>query len=89
MAKPYLEDMDFAFFVVNFGYTKKDYLALTPREKAFIYKAYENKTISTSTMIREQYSMQRAIYIVKRAVRSVSCGKRNSKKRTRSLFSRT
>lgn len=23
MAKPYLEDMDFAFFVVNFGYTKK------------------------------------------------------------------
>ena len=53
MAKPYLEDMDFAFFVVNFGYTKKDYLALTPREKAFIYKAYENKTISTSTMIRD------------------------------------
>lgn len=53
MAKPYLEDMDFAFFVVNFGYTKKDYLALTLREKAFIYKAYENKTISTSTMIRD------------------------------------
>lgn len=45
--------MDFAFFVVNFGYTKEDYLALTPRDKAFIYKAYENKIVSTSTMIRD------------------------------------
>lgn len=38
--------MDFAFFVVNFGYSKADYEALTPKEKAFIYKAWENKKVS-------------------------------------------
>ena len=48
IAEPYLEDIDFAFFVVNFGYTKKDYESLTKREKAFIYKAWENKVVSDS-----------------------------------------
>lgn len=48
IAEPYLEDIDFAFFAVNFGYTKKDYESLTKREKAFIYKAWENKVVSDS-----------------------------------------
>nr|DAF98392.1 MAG TPA: hypothetical protein [Siphoviridae sp. ctnNB1] len=43
--------MDFAFFVVNFGYTKGDYDELTRREKAFIYKAWENKIVSETTHI--------------------------------------
>lgn len=45
--------MDFAFFCVNFGYSKADYNALTPKEKAFIMKAYENKTVRESTLLRD------------------------------------
>lgn len=43
--------MDFAFFAANFGYSKADYEALTQTEKAFIYKAYEDKTVSQSTLL--------------------------------------
>lgn len=53
MAKPYKDDMDFAFFAVNFGYTKRDYAELTERDKLFIYKAYENKVVSESTLMRD------------------------------------
>lgn len=51
IAKPYQKEIDFAFFAVNFGYSKSDYDELTPREKAFIYKAWENKTVSDSYMM--------------------------------------
>ena len=40
--------MDFAFFAVNFGYSKRDYLDLTPSDKLFILKAWENRVISDS-----------------------------------------
>lgn len=45
--------MDFAFFAVNFGYSKSDYNELTPREKEFILKAYETKTVRESTLFRD------------------------------------
>ena len=45
--------MDFAFFAVNFHYSRADYNALTATEKAFIYKAWEDKTVSDSTFIRD------------------------------------
>lgn len=45
--------MDFAFFAVNFGYSKSDYLELTDRERMFIYKAYENRVVSQTTLIRD------------------------------------
>lgn len=48
MAEPYQKEIDFAFFAVNFGYSKSDYEELTPRERLFIYKAWENKTVSDS-----------------------------------------
>lgn len=48
IAKPYLKEIDFAFFAVYFGYTKSDYEQLTPREIAFIRKEWENKMISDS-----------------------------------------
>ena len=51
LAKPYRKDIDFAFFVVNFGYSKRDYESLTLREKVFIYKAWENKMITDTTNI--------------------------------------
>ncbi len=49
---PYSDYMDFAFFAVNFGYSRADYDALTLTEKAFIIKAYENKVVNDSTFIR-------------------------------------
>lgn len=45
--------MDFAFFAVNFHYSKDDYEALTPTEKAFILKAWEDKIVSESTVFRD------------------------------------
>lgn len=53
MAEPYRNVMDFAFFAVNFGYSRRDYDSLTPTEKAFIYKAWEDKTVSESTVLRD------------------------------------
>lgn len=56
MAEPYLKDIDFAFFAVRFGYSKSDYEELTNREKAFLYKAYEDKVIS------DGYNMYNAMF---------------------------
>ena len=52
LAEPYRKDIDFAFFAVYFGYSKSDYEELTPRETAFIRKAWEDKRVSESTLIR-------------------------------------
>ena len=46
----YERERDLAFFVANFGYTKEDYNQLTPKEKAFIYKAYERKLVLESSI---------------------------------------
>lgn len=51
LAEPYLKDMGFAFFAVNFGYSISDYEQLTPRQRTFIYKAYENKMIADTANI--------------------------------------
>lgn len=47
-AKPYQNDIDFAFFAANFGYGKAEYDALTPREVNFLYKAWENRIVTES-----------------------------------------
>ena len=52
LAKDYQYEIDFAFFVVNFNYSKDDYLALTPKEKLFIMKAWETKLVSDTTHFR-------------------------------------
>lgn len=44
--------MDFAFFAANFGYSRRDYYELTPTEKVFILKAYENKVVTDTTLLR-------------------------------------
>ncbi len=51
IAKPYSKTIDFAFFAVNFGYSKADYQALTPKERLFIYKAWEQKKVSLTSDI--------------------------------------
>ncbi len=52
IAEPYRKDIDFAFFAVNFGYSRKDYEDLTPREALFIRKAWEDKLVSDNTLMR-------------------------------------
>lgn len=44
--------MDFAFFAVNFGYSKSDYLELTEVDKLFIRKAWETKAVQDTELIR-------------------------------------
>lgn len=56
MAKPYQNDIDFAFFAANFGYSRSDYDALTLKEKALIYKAWEERIVS------ETYRIYNAAY---------------------------
>lgn len=43
-------ERDLAFFIVNFGYTKRDYLELTPRERMFVYRAWEDKLVRDSQL---------------------------------------
>lgn len=52
LAKGYERDIDFAFFFVNFGTSKHDYMQLTKREKLFIMKAWEEKEVRESTFLR-------------------------------------
>lgn len=41
---------------MQFGYTKADYNALTPTEKMFILKAYEDKVVSDSSVLAKAVS---------------------------------
>lgn len=47
----YQNVQDFAFFAANFGYSKAEYMELTPAEKRFLLKAYEEKVVSDSTLL--------------------------------------
>lgn len=52
IAKDYSTEIDFAFFFVHFGTSKDEYLELTDREKIFIRKAWEEKTVRDTTFLR-------------------------------------
>lgn len=54
-AESYREEQDFAFFHVNFGTTREEYLKLTELEKAFIRKEYEKKVVADNTHIRNAF----------------------------------
>jgi hypothetical protein len=56
--------MDFAFFCVNFGFSKADYDELTMTERAFILRAWEDKKVADSTLI--QNAVEVAVYNVNR-----------------------
>ena len=71
IAESYQREIDFAFFVVNFGYSKADYEALTPKEIAFIRKAWETK------MVTESYNMYSAAF--------TACYNANRPKRKKAL----
>ena len=52
MARDYRKEIDFAFFVTNFNYSKADFEELTPKEVLFIMKAWETKLVSDTTHLR-------------------------------------
>lgn len=52
LARNYQNEIDLAFFVTNFNYSKEEYHQLTPKERAFIMKAWENKLVSDTKHIR-------------------------------------
>ena len=46
----YHYEQDLAFFIVNFGFSKQEYLDLTPRERMFVYRAWEDKLVRDSQL---------------------------------------
>ena len=52
LTEGYERDIDFAFFFVNFGTSKKEFMELTKRDKIFIRKAWEEKEVRESTFLR-------------------------------------
>lgn len=56
----YPNERDFAFFAVNFGYSKSQYGELTPKEKAFFYKAWEEKQVIEKTSMYD--AVFKAVY---------------------------
>lgn len=59
--------MDFAFFAANFGFSRKEYGELTPREINFLYKAWENRAVSESYLLYN--AVFTAVYNVNRPKR--------------------
>lgn len=51
MAKSYRDDIDFAFFVVEFGFSRQEYEELTERQIHFIRKAWENREVRQTNLI--------------------------------------
>lgn len=51
IAEPFRDDLDLAFFVVNFGYTPSDYNSLTPRQKLLIMKEWETKFVRDTSYV--------------------------------------
>lgn len=54
-AESYASVRDFAFFVVNFNYSRHAYDQLTETEKMFIRKAYETKLVNDMTFTRNAH----------------------------------
>lgn len=78
-ARAYQSDMDLAFFVTNFGYSKSDYNELTPRERAFIMKAWENKLVADTTHLRNAVANAVSNVMRKKGTRFVELWKKAPK----------
>jgi len=76
----YAQARDFAFFVANFSYSKKDYDALTELEKMFIRKAYESKIVNESTFIRNAHLNALANSKRKKSAKFIELFKKRRKK---------
>lgn len=79
-AKSFRNEMDFAFFVVNFGYSKEDYNALTQTEKLFIMKAFEDKAVLQTSLINNAVANAIANCMRKKSKKAVPLWKKRSNK---------
>jgi hypothetical protein len=80
LAKDYQHEIDFAFFVTNFHYAKADYEALTPKEKAFIYKAWENKLVADTSHIANAVNNAVSNALRKKGKRAVPLWKKKQRR---------
>lgn len=80
LAKPFSREIDFAFFVANFGYTKADYDALTECEKAFIMKAWEEKQVLQTSLVNKAVANAVCNALRKKNSRAVPLWKKKTKK---------
>lgn len=79
-ARLYADEYDFAFFCVHFNYSKADYNALTPIEKAFILKAYENKVVQETTLFRDAVLNAGANLMPKKSKRFIPLWKKRNER---------
>ncbi len=52
MAAPYSFDMGLALFAAQFGWSREQYEAITPVQRAFIVKEWERKTVADSDLLK-------------------------------------
>lgn len=79
LARGYQHEIDLAFFVTNFNYSKEDYYQLTPRERAFILKAWESKLVTDTTHLRNAVLNAISNAFKKKGSRFVDLWKKKSK----------
>lgn len=82
LASQYHKDIDFAFYFVNFGTTKSEFLELTRREKAFIRKAWEDKQVRESELMRNAVLNAVSNAMRKKALNLLICGNVSNSLRT-------
>lgn len=79
LAKDYQHELDFAFFAVNFNYSKADYEALTMAEKLFIRKAYEDKIVNESSVYEHAFEIAISNCLRKKGKRSLKLWTKKAK----------
>lgn len=52
MVEPFSDQSEYAYFAVRFGWTRAQYLAITPVERAFIRKEIERQTVRDQEILQ-------------------------------------
>lgn len=79
-SKRYEKERTLAFFVVNFGYTKKEFEQLTKLEIQFILKAWENKLVLETQLMANAFLNSHVNACRKKGKKIIPLWKKNKKK---------
>lgn len=79
-SKRYEKERTLAFFVVNFGYTKKEFEQLTKLEIQFILKAWENKLVLETQLMANAFLNSHVNAYRKKGKKIIPLWKKNKKK---------
>lgn len=79
-ARDYQKKVTLAFFIANFGFTKRDFEELTESEIAFTIKAWENKQVLDSQLMANAFYNAYSNANRKKNARAVPLWKKKSKK---------